>query len=124
MSPWAHAFKEVGVFLREAKEKDIGERWGGGREERATELVQFQSKVFRSLNLITDIIRAQCFLKPLRCLTPTLPSSLLPSVPLSWASEDGVDMSPGSLLRGAPREYAYRPHWLGGGKAPIKALLA
>lgn len=103
---------------QEAKEKDTRERWGGGREERATELVKFQSPVFRSLNLITDVIRAQCFLKPRRRLTHSLPSSLLPSVPLSWASEDGVDMSPGSLLRGAPRECACRPHWPGGKGLP------
>lgn len=61
MPPCVQPFKEVGV-CRKLKRK-VQEGWGGSQEARVTELVKLLSELFRGLNLIKDIIKAQCFLK-------------------------------------------------------------
>lgn len=77
--------------LQEAKEKEVQERWerSSGRQG------QIPESTLQVLNLTKDIIKALCFWKLLWYLTRCLPASLLLSVPLSWASEDGIGMSPG-----------------------------
>lgn len=111
----AQAFKEVGVF-RGLKRK-VQERWGGCQEERVPELVKFQSKLFRSLNLIKDIIKAPCFLK-------LLPLCILLSLSTGPLRMESASHQQVSLLKGVPRECASRPHWPGVERAPMKALLA
>lgn len=81
--------------FQQAKEKETQERGEGCQEE----LVKFQSKFFRSQNLNTNIIKALCFLKLLWCLANSF--FPLPSVPLSWASEDSAEVSSGGWSFGS-----------------------